>query len=536
MAGSEPLSLGLLGPFVLNRGGGPVVLPQSQKTRALLAYLAVTRRPHRRERLCGMFWDVADDPRGALRWSLSKLRALDDEDTPRIRADRDTVAFDPAGARVDALEVREAAVGGLDRHSHDRLRQLAAMFRGPFLEGLELPDFHDFEVWRIAEREEFRRLHLRLLRELVSRLDTTPEEALVPARELVRLAPDDESSRAALIRLLAAAGRRAEAEEHYTLGRRQIEKAGGDLGELYRTWRKVAAEPATGPPAAERDAARQEVRFCTAPDSVRIAYATLGEGPALVKTANWMSHLEYDWKSPLWRHLARELSREFRLVRYDQRGNGLSDWNVDDFSLDACVSDLEAVVDAVGLERFALLGVSQGSRVAVAYAARHPERVSRLVLYGGAARGWKHRSQGARDARAGLQALIREGWGRDTPAFRQVFTMLFMPGASPEQAAWFNELQRVSTSADNALRLTEAASEVDVTDRLRSVRAPTLVMHATEDAVVSVEEARRLAAGIPGARFVALESQNHLLLDDEPAFARFLSEIRDFLAAPRPQP
>jgi len=534
MGRRAPLSLGLLGPFVVTRDGQPIALPQSQKTRALLAYLAVTRRPHLRERLCGMFWDVADDPRGALRWSLSKLRALDDEDTPRIRADRDTVAFELAGARVDALEVREAAAGGLDRPNLERLRELVAMFRGPFLEGLELRDFHDFEAWRVAEREELRQLHRRLLRELVSRLEATPEEALVPARELVRLAPDDGASRAALIRLLAAAGRRAEAEEHYTLGRRQVERAGGDPGELHRTWRKVAAEPEAGPTAAEADAARQQVRFCRSPDGVQIAYATLGRGPVLVKTANWMSHLEHDWKSPLWRHLARELSRGFRLVRYDQRGNGLSDRDVDDFSLDACVSDLETVVDAVGLERFALLGVSQGSRVAVAYAVRHPERVSHLVLYGGAARGWKHRSPGAREARAGLQALIREGWGRDTPAFRQVFTTLFMPGASPEQAAWFNELQRASTSAENALRLTEAAGDADVTDQLASVRAPTLVMHATEDAMVSLEEARRLAAGIPGALFVALQSQNHLLLDDEPAFARFLSEIRSFLGAPRP--
>jgi pimeloyl-ACP methyl ester carboxylesterase/DNA-binding SARP family transcriptional activator len=526
------LGLGLLGPFVVTRGAQPVALPQSQKTRALLAYLAVTRRPHSRERLCGMFWDVADDPRGALRWSLSKLRTLDDEGTPRILARRDTVAFNPAGARVDALEARGADAGGLDRPSIERLRELAAMFRGPFLEGLELPEFHDFEAWRVAEREDFRQLHVRLLRELVSRLDTAPEEALVPARELVRLAPDDESSRARLIRLLDAVGRREEAEEHYNLGRRQIEKAGGDVGELHRTWRKLAAGRVTELSAAETDTARQEVRFCTAPDGVRIAYATLGRGATLVKTANWMSHLEYDWQSPLWRHLARELSRDFRLVRYDQRGNGLSDWNVDDFSLDACVGDLQAVIDAAGLDRFALLGVSQGSRVAVAYAARHPERVSRLVLYGGAARGWKHRSPGEREARGGLQALIREGWGRDTPAFRQVFTTLFMPGASPEQAAWFNELQRVSTSAENALRLTEAAGEADVTDRLASVRVPTLVMHATQDAMVSLEEARRLAAGIPGARFVALTGQNHLLLEGEPAFARFLSEIHDFLGEP----
>jgi DNA-binding SARP family transcriptional activator len=367
-----PPRIGLLGPLVVTRDGQPVVLPPSQKTRALLAYLAVTGRPHRRERLCGMFWDVADDPRGALRWSLSRLRVLDDEGVPRIRADRGAVAFDPAGAHVDALE------------------------------GLELPDFHDFQAWRVAEREQYRQLHLRILRELVSRLGATPEEALGPARELVRLAPDDGAGRAELVRLLAATGRREEAEEHYHLGRRQIEKAGSDPGVLHAVWQGVSAEPARGPSAAGIDSARQEVRFCTAPDGVRIAYATTGQGPTLVKTANWMSHLEHDWKSPLWRHLARELSREFRLVRYDQRGNGLSDWSVDAFSLEAFVGDLETVVGSLGLGRFPLLGVSQGSRVAVAYAVKHPERVSHLVLYGGAARGFRHRSAGNREARAAL--------------------------------------------------------------------------------------------------------------------------------------
>jgi len=517
--------------MVVTRGSAPVTLPSSVKTRALLAYLVVTQRAHQRERLCGMFWDVTDDPRGALRWSLSKLRVLDDEGTPRIRADREAVAFDPAGAHVDVLAVRAATAGGLDALSVDRLRELTALFRGGFLDGVELPDFHELQAWRAAEREQLRQLHLQLLRALVARLED-PEEALAPARELVRLAPDDESSRSALIRLLAATGRREEAEEHYNLGRKQLVKAGIDRGELHRTWRAVSAAP-SHPPAADAEAARQEIRFCTAPDHVRIAYATLGHGPPLVKTANWMSHLEYDWKSPLWRHLARELASDFRLVRYDQRGNGLSDWDVDDFSLEAMVGDLEAVIAAVGLERFPLLGVSQGCRVAIAYAARHPERVTHLILYGGAARGWRHRGRAAHEARAGLQALIRQGWGRDTPAFRQVFTTLFMPDASPEQATWFNELQRISTSPENAVRITEAAGDVDVTELLAHVRAPTLVMHATQDAMVPFEEARFLAAGIPNARFAALESQNHLLLDDEPAFARFLSEIRGFLAVER---
>jgi pimeloyl-ACP methyl ester carboxylesterase/DNA-binding SARP family transcriptional activator len=521
--------------MTVTRADQPVPLPPSQKTRALLAYLAVTRRPHPRERLCRMFWDVADDPRGALRWSLSKLRVLDDEGAPRIRADRRTVAFEPAGATIDALLVREETAPGLEGLPVERLRGLIAIFRGGFLDGLELPEFDEYQAWRVAEREQFRHLHLRLLHALVARLEASPEEAVGPARELVRLAPDHESGRATLIRLLAAAGRREEAEEHYNLGCRQIEKSGANRGELQRAWRQATAGPAPRPSAAEKDAARQEVRFCTAPAGVRIAYATLGEGPTLVKTANWMSHLEYDWKSPLWRHLARELSRDFRLVRYDQRGNGLSDRETDDFSLEASLGDLEAVVEACGLERFALLGVSQGCRVAVAFAVRHPQRVSRLVLYGGGARGWKHRGPESREARGGLQALIRQGWGRDNPAFRQVFTTLFMPNATPEQAAWFNELQRVSTSAETAARITEASGDVDVSGLLGDVRAPTLVMHATQDAMVPFEEGRALAAGIPGSRFVALESQNHLLLDDEPAFARFLWEVRDFLAPERPR-
>jgi pimeloyl-ACP methyl ester carboxylesterase/DNA-binding SARP family transcriptional activator len=531
MTGPVPLSLGLLGPFVATRGGEPVAFPPSLKTRALLAYLAVTGRPHRRDRLCRLLWDVADDPRGALRWSLSRLRALAREDEAHVvRTNEEAVVFEPTGALVDALEVRAASGSGLDRLPVDRLRGLVALFRGPFLEDVALPDFHDFEAWRAAEREEFRRLHVRMLGELVRRLEKTPGEALEPARELVRLAPDDEPSRAGLVRLLVATGRRAEAEDHYALGCRELEKAGLDPVELRRTWARLAAGPARPRATTDVEPTRQEVRYCRSKDGVRIAYATLGDGPALVKTANWMSHLEYDWKSPLWRHLARELAREFRLVRYDQRGNGLSDWDVDDLSLEACVCDLETVIDAVGLARFALLGVSQGARVAVAYAIRHPERVRRLVLYGGAARGWKHRSPGARDARAGLRALMQEGWGRDTPAFRQVFTALFMPEASPEQAAWFDELQRVSTSPENAVRLTDAAGDVDLTDRLAEVRVPTLVMHASEDAMVRLEEGRLLADGIPGARFVALPGRNHLLLEEEPAFARFLSEIREFLA------
>lgn len=525
----EPPSIRLLGPTEVTRGTRPVPLPRSQKTRALLAYLAVTGRPHRRERLSSMFWDITDDPRGALRWSLSKLRALDDPGAPRIVADRETVAFVPGDAYIDVLDVRRATAQGIEGLDIPRLEALTSTFRGGLLDGVELPDFDEFQAWRAAERTALRGIHERLLRELITRLAAHPERATEPARELVRLSPEDERARATLVRLLADAGRRDEAEEHYHLGLRHIERLGADLGELRETFRQVTSRPPAAREAADADVARQEVRLCTSPDGTHIAYATLGQGPPLVKTANWMSHLEYDWKCPLWRHLARDLSRDFRLVRYDQRGNGLSDREVEDFSLDACVADLKTVVDEVGLERFPLLGISQGCRVSVAFALAYPERVTHLVLYGGGARGWKRRRAGARATRGGLQPLIREGWGRDTPAFRQVFTTLFMPGAGAEQARWFNELQRVSCSAEVAYRITEAAGEWDVSDRLGEVRAPTLVMHATQDAMVPFEEGRILAAGVPGARFVALESQNHLLLDDEPAYARFVAELRSFL-------
>jgi pimeloyl-ACP methyl ester carboxylesterase len=327
---------------------------------------------------------------------------------------------------------------------------------------------------------------------------------------------------------LVAVSRREEAEEHYHFGRR---KASGELlAQLQLAFREAELAATGRGSAVAADIARQDVRFAVAPDGVRIAWASVGSGPPLVKTANWLSHLEYDWKSPFWRHLARELSGEHQLIRYDQRGNGLSDWEVEDFSLEACVTDLEAVVQAAGLERFPLLGVSQGSRIAIAYAVKHPTRVSHLILYGGAARGWKHRAGSAREARSSLQGLIREGWGRDVAAFRQVFTTLFMPGATPEQAAAFTELQGVSTSADNAIGITEASASTDVTELLAQVQAPTLVLHATRDALVPFEEARLLAAGIPGARFVPLEGQNHLLLDDEPAFSRFLREVREHLS------
>jgi pimeloyl-ACP methyl ester carboxylesterase len=281
----------------------------------------------------------------------------------------------------------------------------------------------------------------------------------------------------------------------------------------------------------------QEVRFCKAKDGVRIAWATVGEGPPLVKAANWLNHLEFDWQSPIWRHWFAELGRDHRLIRYDERGNGLSDWDVSELSLDAFVTDLETVVDAAGVDRFVLLGISQGCAVSVAYAVRHPERVSHLVLYGGYARGWKERGgPEERERRRAMQTLARQGWGQDNPAYRQLFTSIYIPGATREEMDWFNDLQRVSTSPENAVRLMQTFGSLDVTALVSQVTTPSLVMHAREDAAVPYAEGRALAAGIPGSRFVTLESRNHLLLAHEPAFGRFLEETRGFLGVAKRAP
>ena len=305
-----------------------------------------------------------------------------------------------------------------------------------------------------------------------------------------------------------------------------------NISKPVRVYRVVTDESrgygATSDAAAARKE-EQEIRFCTSSDGVGIAYAAIGEGPPLVKTANWLNHLEFDWQSPIWRHVFAELSRDHRLVRYDERGNGLSDWEVDDISFEAFVRDLEAVVDAAELERFALLGISQGCPVSIAYAVRHPERVTRLVLYGGYAAGWARRSEADRERGNAIVELVRQGWGQDNPAFRQLFTSQMMPGATAEQMSWFNELQRNTTSPENAARLRLAMGDIDVRDLLPRVTTPTLVLHARRDVVAPFDGGRKMASLIPGARFVPLEGENHLLIESEPAWPRFLAEVRQFL-------
>ena len=278
-----------------------------------------------------------------------------------------------------------------------------------------------------------------------------------------------------------------------------------------------------------------QTRFCTARDGVGLAYAIDGEGPALVKAGNWMTHLDYERQSPVWRHWVRELSRGHTLVRYDERGCGLSDRDFDGTpTLDTFVGDLATVVEAAGLERFALIGVSGGGPTAVQYAAEHPEAVTRLVLYGAYVHG-RHRRNAAEKEKSRLMIeLTRAGWGGSIPAFRQVFTSTYIPSAGEEQKRWYDELQQASSTAEMAARLWASRTEIDITQTARRVTHPALVMHARHDRAVPYDEGRLLASLLPAARFVTLESDNHILQESEPAWQAFLAEVRAFLAEDEP--
>jgi DNA-binding winged helix-turn-helix (wHTH) protein/alpha-beta hydrolase superfamily lysophospholipase len=291
-----------------------------------------------------------------------------------------------------------------------------------------------------------------------------------------------------------------------------------------------AAVPQTGASPAATAKARQEIRYCTTSDGVRLAYATTGNGPPLVKASNWLTHLDFEWGSPIWRHWYTALSRHHRLVRYDERGNGMSQRDVPDVNFDTWIRDLETVVDAAGLDRFPLLGISRGGPIAIAYAVKHPERVAKLVLYGAFAVGMNHVGTPQQlEARRALASLLRLGWGLNNPAFCRTFTCRFIPEATPEHEQWFDELQRVSTSPENAARLMERDDDIDVRPLLSQVKTPTLVIHCDRDHAVPPEKGRLLAAEIPGARYVSLPSANHLMLAEEPAWSLFLEELGLFL-------
>lgn len=509
----------VLGEFNVRRGGQLLALPQSKKTRALLAYLAVVGKSQRREHLCRLFWEVPDDPRASLRWSLHKIRRVaNTTDCERLIADHHTVLLDPHTFDLDSRRLAPLRPDGLNALDTPTLETLAAAFRGDFLEDLHLPRCPKFEAWRLYHHNRALRLRTEILRRLVDRLRDSPEGQLFYAHTLESLADEEPCG---------------EDPVRHPVGQWYAPPASvGDLGAPARSapaslhGKADGAVPVLAPPAKP-----QEIRFCGTADGVRVAYAVSGSGPPIVRAAHWMSHLQYDWESPVWRHWIDALSDGTTLIRYDERGNGLSDWDADDISFAAMIADLESVVDAAGLDRFTLLGVSQSCAVSVRYAVQHPERVSGLILYGGFVKGWRRRGDSHELAtHEAMTTLIREGWGKNNPVFRHLFTTMFIPGASREQMDWFDELQRITVLPDNACRLHEAFGEIDVSDVLSQVTVPTLVLHARQDAAVPLQAGREFATGIPGARFVDLDSANHILLADEPAFERLVHEVKQFMA------
>ena len=466
------LKVRLLGEFALLDGTEELPLPASRKTRAMLAYLLRSPRPVRRERLCELFFELPDDPRAALRWSLSKIRSTLGPHANLLVAKADQVGL-TAGVATDLVELER----GIEAASSPvEVEQLTAAALEPPLAGLDIDGLADWNAWLAAERSEIDRIRARAL------LKGAREPGLTDERRRLLL--------------------------------REVEAIGGS---------HVTDVP-------ERPPLLQTIRYCFADDGVGLAYASTGQGPPLVKAANWLNHLELDWTGPVWGRMFRELSDRYSLVRYDERGNGLSDRDVADISFDAFVRDLETVVDTLGLERFPLLGISQGAAVSVAYAARHPERVSHLVLLGAYAAGWRHRATPEEaEKREAVITLVRTGWAEDNPVYRQIFSQTFMPSATMEELAWFNEFQRQTASAANAARFLEVFADIDVRAHLAGVQAPTLVLHARDDRRVPLSEAQYLASHIPKAQLVVLESDSHIPLSREPATQQIVTAISKFV-------
>ncbi|MBP1851340.1 alpha/beta hydrolase [Rhizobium halophytocola] len=523
----DTIQISLLGELRVTVEGQPAPLPASRKARALLAFLVATGRPHRRERLCELFWDLPDDPKASLRWALSKLRrVVDTPERARIVADRERVGFDHEGVEIDIRDIHAQLRLRDARRSIDDLEHMAQRLEQVALDGLDGAGDEAFESWLTAEREDARVAHVDVLRQLATHPQMEPFTAQ-KWRRLWREA-DPEGAEAYDAALEAETERAAQAARTDQ----------GTRGEWFGE--DADTTPAFAPPLANvarkkisvrgQALRAQRIGFCEVKDKTKIAYATVGSGPPLLKAANWLNHLEFDWSSPIWGGSFAAISQYRTFVRYDERGCGLSDWDVKDLSFDAFVEDLETVADKLELERFPLLGISQGAAVSIEYAVRHPERVSGLILFGGYSAGWRHLASPEEQARREAVLTLTElGWGTDNPAYRHIFSKTFMPDATAADLDWFDEFQRRTASPKNAARFQDAFGHIDVRDRLSQVRAPTLVMHSKYDQRIPLEQGRALASGIPNALFVPLESRNHILVNHEPALQVCLETAGQFL-------
>jgi DNA-binding SARP family transcriptional activator/pimeloyl-ACP methyl ester carboxylesterase len=513
---------------------------QRRKARALLAYLAVTQQSHSREALAALLWPEYDRQSGLADLSriLSSLRKIVGANF--FLTDRESLALHgQAELWVDVLHFRkqlESCQTGtsLEEDCRQKLASAVELYQADFLAGFSLPDCPDFDEWQLLQTEALRRDLGWALEKLVHTYEDRNDlaQSIAYAQRWVRLDPLHEPAQRRLIALYARNGQQAEAHRQYQVCERLLAKELGvepqpETRQLYEEIRRVRSSSPSAPPKAPE----QEIKFFFSFDGVRIAYATMGEGPPLIMTATFLRHLEYDWQSPIWQHWLNALARDHTLIRYDERGCGLSDWDVKDISFEAWVRDLEVLVDHLGLDRFRLLALSQAGAVALAYAARHPEKVSHLILHGAYARGRFHRidtPQASEEAQT-LLSLTRLGWGRDNAAFRQVFSLQLMPDATKEQLAWYDELMRISMTPENAVRAEDIMYHIHVLDLLPRILTPTLVTHCRYDQAVPFNEGRILASHIQGARFVPLESKNHLLLPGEPAWENFVQEVHRFV-------
>ena len=548
------LEIRLFGKFEIRLDGQSIDIP-SRPAQSLLAYLIINaNKSYRREKLAGLLWPASDEAssRNNLRQTLWRLRNMVGEGY--FVTDRVSVGFNPnTDYHLDTDILQEKVADGT---STDQLIRIVSVYEDHLL-----PGFYD--DWVLLEQERLKTVFEDRMQTLLKRLvdEARWRETREWAAWWIARGQLPEPAYRALMIAYAGMGDRAGVA---TIYQRCVEILDEELDvepsvetrELYQRLIKkdekpspVSIESDRSAPSAELPQSQshiheeehptsfvnremeQQIRFCTTPDKVRIAYTTVGHGPAFVRAATYLTHLEYDWSSPVLLHWLEGLAKHHTLVRYDQRGCGLSDWDVEDYSLNADVQDMETVVDALDLDCFSLIGLSQSGPVAITYAVRHPEKVSHLILYGTYARGLLKLNPTPEqlDEVEMYLKLIELGWGRENPAFRQVYSTMFLPDGTPEQISWFNDLQRISTSPENAIRRDTASFNLDVTKFARQVTVPTLVIHARNDAVVSFERGRELAALIPNARFVLLESKNHILLESEPAWPRFLAEVYRFV-------
>jgi DNA-binding SARP family transcriptional activator/pimeloyl-ACP methyl ester carboxylesterase len=512
----------LLGPFRVIIDGLPV--PDAVWTRrdaaALVKLLALRGGQLHREQVMDLLWpDLGPDEAAPRLHKAAHFarKAIGRADAVVLRAEM-VLLLPGVPVTVDVDEFEKAAQTALAGGSAAAASAVLDRYAGEVLPADLYAD------WAAQPRERLIAVRRRLLRQAGR------------WREILELDPADEAAHLEVMRELARSGdSRGALGQYERMAHALRRELGTDPGPDARKLRAELVEALRAGgymTPADEGRLEQQIRFCRTEDGVTIAYASSGSGPPLVRAANWLTHVDHDWSSSVWRHWLVDLSQRHRLIRYDERGCGLSDWDIEPPSFESWVQDLEAVVDSAGIDKFPLLGISRAGPVAIAYAVRNPDRVTRLVLYGTYVQGRLARATSGEERRMhrAQVELARLGWGHDDPTFRQVFTSQFMPEASRELWDEFNELQRRTVSAENAALILEVGSYVDVAREAVSVEVPTLVLHARDDRRAPFEQGRLAASLIPDSRFVALESSNHILLADEPAWPVFLREVEAFLA------